>query len=190
LAQSRPLRKRAFSLDGGPEIGETDDCPDHQFLPVSAGSATRLLGGFLRFWVSCISRRLTNRYGANRRITGQFASSSDSRRENHDRRLKALPVTRNFDAKVTQMPHGDGRRQPANRFYGKIPALNRRASETEVGVLHIPCVSAARCQHPCLRPRPSAASTAGQCRFALEAAGCAAWSTNQRSLAQAAKRRR
>jgi hypothetical protein len=43
---------------------------------------------------------LTDRYDANRRITGQFASSSDSRRENHDRTLKALPVAQNFDAKV------------------------------------------------------------------------------------------
>jgi hypothetical protein len=51
----------------------------------------RLLRRVFHFWVSLFSRKLTNRYGANRRITRQFASSSDSRRANHDRTLKALP---------------------------------------------------------------------------------------------------
>jgi hypothetical protein len=81
----------------------------------------RLLRRVFHFWVSLFSRKLTNRYGANRRITGQFASSSDSRRENHDRTLKALPVVQNFDARMIALASRYGRRRLDNRFYGKSP---------------------------------------------------------------------
>jgi hypothetical protein len=55
------------------------------------------------------SRNVTDRYDANRRITGQFASSSDSRRENHGRALKALPVAGKFDAGVIRMASSYGK---------------------------------------------------------------------------------